>query len=110
MAAFEHFGMKDKVTDKLVLGENISQAAQFVQSGNAQAGLIALSLAMSPAMKDAGKYWELPADTYPEMQQGVAILSTSKHKAAAQAFIDYISSPEGTTVLEQYGFRVPSHQ
>jgi len=109
MAAFEHFGMKDKVTDRLVLGENISQAAQFVQSGNAQAGLIALSLAMSPAMKDAGKYWELPADAYPEMQQGVAILSTSKHKPAAQAFIDYISSPEGTTVLEQYGFRVPSH-
>jgi len=110
MAALDHFGLKDKVTNKLVLGENISQAAQFVQSGNAQAGLIALSLAMSPAMKDAGEYWELPADSYPEMQQGVAILSTSKHKPAAQAFLDYISSPEGTTVLEQYGFRVPSHQ
>jgi molybdate transport system substrate-binding protein len=109
MAALDHFGLKDKVADKLVLGENISQAAQFVQSGNAQAGLIALSLAMSPAMKAAGKYWELPADTYPEMQQGVAILSSSKHKSAAQAFIDYISSAEGATVLEQYGFRVPSH-
>ncbi|MGB8887287.1 MAG: molybdate ABC transporter substrate-binding protein [Candidatus Korobacteraceae bacterium] len=109
MAVLDHFGLKDKVAGKLVLGENISQATQFVQSGNAQAGLIALSLAMSPAMKDAGKYWELPADSYPEMQQGVAISSSSKHKQAAQAFIDYISSSEGAAVLEQYGFRVPSH-
>jgi molybdate transport system substrate-binding protein len=109
MAALEHFGLKDKVAGKLVLGENISQTAQFVQSGNAQAGLIALSLAMSPAMKNAGKYWELPQDVYPEIQQGVGILSSSKQKQAAQAFIDYISSPEGTAVLEQYGFRVPSH-
>ena len=109
MAALEHFGLKDKVATKLVMGENISQAAQFVQSGNTQAGLIALSLAMSPAMKNAGKYWELPLDAYPEIQQGVGILSSSKHKQAAQAFIDYISSPEGTAVLEQYGFRVPSN-
>src|SRR5580700_289011 len=50
MAALQHFGLKDKVAGKLVFGENISQAAQFVQSGNAQAGLIAMSLAKSPAM------------------------------------------------------------
>ena len=65
---------------------------------------------MSPAMNNAGKYWELPADSYPEMMQGVAILSSSKHKSAAQAFIDYISSAEGAAVLQQYGFRVPSPQ
>lgn len=110
MAAIEHYGLKDKVAGKLVLGENISQAAQFVQSGNAQAGLIALSLALSPTMKDAGRYWELPPAAYPEMLQSVAILSSSKHKQAAQAFIDYISSAEGSAVLEQYGFRVPSRR
>ena len=49
----------------------------------------------------------MPDDAYPEIQQGVGILSTSKNKKAAQAFIDYISSPEGTAVLEQYGFGVP---
>jgi molybdate transport system substrate-binding protein len=110
MAALEHFGLKDKISGKLVLGENISQTAQFVQSGNAQAGLLALSLAMSPTMKQAGKYWELPQGTYPELQQGVGIVSSSKHKSAAQAFIDYIGSAEGTAVLEQYGVRVPSHK
>ena len=108
MAALEHFGLKDKLASKLVFGENISQAAQFVQSGNAQAGLIALSLAVSPAMKDSGRYWELPTDSYPELRQGVAVLSASKHKPAAKAFLDYVLSAEGTAVLEQYGFRVPS--
>src|SRR5664279_2715760 len=107
MAALEHFGLKDKVAAKLVMGENISQAAQFVQSGNAQAGLIALSLALSPAMKTAGRYWELPPDSYPEMQQVAAIVTTSKHKAAAQAFLNYVLSPEGRAILQQYGFRTP---
>jgi len=108
MSAITHFGVKDKIAGKLVLGENISQTAQFVQSGNAQAGLIALSLALSPSLKDAGRYWAVPQDTYPEIQQSVGILTSSKHKRAAQAFLDYISSPEGTAVLQQYGFRVPS--
>jgi molybdate transport system substrate-binding protein len=107
VASLEFFQIKGLVSDKLVLGANISQAAQFVESGNAQAGLIALSLAMSPAMKDAGKYWGLPQDSYPAIQQGVGILTTSKNKKAAQAFLDYIGSPEGTAVLEQYGFGVP---
>ncbi len=107
MASLDHYIIKGLVSDKLVLGESVSQAAQFVQSGNAQAGLIPLSLAISPAMRSAGKYWELPADSYPAIQQGVGILTSSKQKQAAQAFIDYISSPEGTAVLEQYGFGVP---
>jgi len=107
MAALEHFGLKDKVAGKLVLGENISQAAQFVQSGNTQAGLIALSLASSPAMKDAGRYWELPSDAYPEMLQVVGILSSSKKKQAAEAFLDFIRSSQGRSILQQYGFSVP---
>lgn len=107
MSALEHFGLKGKVASKLVQGENISQAAQFVQSGNAQAGLIALSLALSPAMKDAGRYWELPQNSYPELLQVVAIVRTSKHKAAAQALLNYVTSPEGRAILQQYGFRTP---
>lgn len=107
MAAIEHFGLKDKIAARLVFGENISQTAQFVQSGNAQAGLIALSLAESPAMKDAGQYWELPADSYPEMKQVVGVVTASKQKPAAEAFVKFVQSPKGTAVLERYGFRVP---
>jgi molybdate transport system substrate-binding protein len=105
MAALEHDGLKDKVASKLVMGENIGQAAQFVQSGNAQAGLIALSLALSPAMKDAGRYWELPQDSYPALSQVAAIVSASKHKAEAEAFLNYVTSPEGQAILHQYGLR-----
>jgi len=107
VAALEHYGLKDKLASKLVVGENISQAAQFVQSGNAQAGLIALSLALSPAMKDAGRYWELPSEAYPELQQVAGIVAGSKHKAAAQAFLNYVTSAEGRGILQQYGFRTP---
>src|SRR5882724_11218961 len=64
VAAMKKAGVYDKVEPKLVYGDNISQAAQFVQSGNAQAGIIALSLAISPPMKD-GKSWQVPAEMHP---------------------------------------------
>jgi molybdate transport system substrate-binding protein len=109
MAAIDHYGLKDKLADKLVFGENVSQAAQFAQSGNAQAGLIALSLAMSPALQSAGKYWELPPDAYPEFKQAAVIISASKQKQAATAFLDFVLSPESAVVLKQFGLTPPAH-
>lgn len=109
MAALEHYGLKEKVAGKLVFGESVSQAAQFVQSGNAQAGLIALSLAKSPSMQTAGKYWELPNEAYPELRQAVVVVSASKQKEAATAFLDFVLSPEGEAVFKQYGLVPPAH-
>ena len=63
---------------------------------------------MSPAMQGTGRYWELPSDSYPELRQAAGIVSASKRKQAAQAFLDYVTSREGAAVLEQYGFAVPS--
>lgn len=108
MAALEHYGLKDKVSGKLVFGENVSQAAQFVQSGNAQAGLIALSLAKSPAMESAGRFWVVPSDAYPELKQAAVIVSGSKHKKAAQEFLDFVLSPEGAATLQKYGLTPPA--
>ena len=110
MAALEHFQMNGRLAGKLVLGENVSQAAQYVQSGNAQAGLIAESLAVSPGMQDAGKYWVVPADAYPELRQVVGILARSKHKPTSQAFLRFVVSPEGAAVLKRYGFGVSATQ
>ncbi len=84
-AALRHAGIYDQVKNKLVYGENISQTAQFVQTGNAQAGLVALSLALSPSMKD-GKRWEVPADAYAPIEQGAVVLGSAKDKQAARAF------------------------
>jgi len=107
MAALKHYGLKDKIAAKLVYGENVSQAAQFVQSGNAQAGLIALSLAKSPAMTASGKYWELPSDSYPELRQGAGVVSASQQKKSAQVFLNYVLSAEGAAILRKYGLGTP---
>jgi molybdate transport system substrate-binding protein len=104
VATMEHFKVYDAVKDKLVLGENISQAAQFVQTGGADVGIIALSLAMAPAMKETGRYWEVPLDAYPRLEQGAVILKAARDPKTARAFWDYAKGPEGAGVLTRYGF------
>ncbi len=107
VAALKHFGLYDRVSDRLVLGENVSQAAQFAESGNAQAGFVALAHAVAPAMKGKGKYWEVPGDSYPPLAQGVVVVSRSQHKKEAGEFVAYIKTKEVVDVLRRYGFTVP---
>ncbi len=107
VAALRHFAMYDQVAERLVLGENISQAAQFVESGNAQAGFVALAHAASPVMKGKGKYWELPAEAYPALAQGVVVLSGSKYKKDAAEFLEYVKTKESGELLRRYGFTLP---
>ena len=106
-AALQNAGLYDQLKPKLVLGENISQAAQFVQSGNAQAGLIALSLALSPAMKN-GKLWNVPPDRYPSIEQAVVVLKTLPNKQAAVSFLTFLKSPQARATFERYGYSAPT--
>jgi molybdate transport system substrate-binding protein len=108
VAAMEYFKVYDQVKDKLILGENISQAAQFVESGAADVGIIALSLALAPPMQAAGHYWEIPADAYPPIEQGAVILMGGKNQESAKAFLSFIQGAEGQTMMKRYGFVVPS--
>jgi molybdate transport system substrate-binding protein len=89
-AALRHFGVYESVLPKLVLGENVAQAAQFAQSGAADAALIAHSLVLAPAMQAGGRFWEVPLGAYPRMEQGGAILKWAKDPALARAFRDYV--------------------
>ncbi|MGA2743187.1 MAG: molybdate ABC transporter substrate-binding protein [Candidatus Sulfotelmatobacter sp.] len=107
VAALRHAGLYDQVADRLVLGENISQAAQFVESGNAQVGFVALAHAAAPAMRGKGKYWEVPAEFYPPLAQGVVVLSHSQHKKEATEFLDYIKTKDVGELLRKYGFTLP---
>lgn len=107
MAALKHAGMYDRVADRLVLGENVAQAAQFVESGNAQAGFVALAHALAPGMSSKGKYWEVPAEFYPPLAQGVVVLSHSPHKKEAVQFLEYIKTKEAAELLRKYGFTLP---
>jgi len=106
VSAMQKEGIYEKVKDKFVLGENISQTASLIVSGAADIGVVALSLASSPNMKDRGRYVEIPSDRYPPIDQAVVILKSSKNKAVAQQFLAYVQSPTIADLLKQYGFDV----
>jgi molybdate transport system substrate-binding protein len=106
VSAMQKEGIYEKVKDKFVLGENISQTASLIVSGAADIGVVALSLASSPNMKDKGRYAEIPRDQYPPIAQAVVILKSSKNKAVAQQFLSYMQSPAIADLLKQYGFDV----
>jgi molybdate transport system substrate-binding protein len=107
VAALQKAGIYEQVKRKLVYGENISQAAQFVQSGNAQAGIVALSLAVSPGMKD-GKRWEIPAEMHPAIGQGAIVLKGTENKNAARPLLEFAKSKRGQEILRKYGFEIPA--
>jgi len=107
VAALRNAGIYEQVRAKLVYGENIAQAAQFVASGNAQAGILALSLAISPPMRE-GKRWDIPTNMHPPIEQAAVILRNAKDKDGARAFLIFLKSAEARKILESYGFSVPA--
>jgi molybdate transport system substrate-binding protein len=109
VAALKHAGLYDRVADRLAMGENISQAAQFVESGNAQAGFVALAHASAPTMRGKGKFWEVPAEDYPALAQGVVVISSSRLKDEDRKFLEYVKTKAAGDVLRTYGFTLPAH-
>lgn len=108
VAALRNEKIYDQVAGKLVLGENISQTASYVVAGSADVGIVALSLAKSPGMKDQGRYVEIAAGEYPPIRQACVILRDSKQRKLAQQFENFIQTPEIRDLLTSYGFAVPS--
>ena len=106
--ALRHSGVYDAVKDRLVLGENISQTAEFVESGNADVGIVALSLVLSPAMKDKGRVWIIPEKLYTPIQQGAVAVGAAANPQGARQFLDYIKMPATAALLGRYGFTLPA--
>jgi len=104
VAALRHEKLYDRVSAKFVLGENISQTAQFAQSGNADVGIVALSLALGPALKAAGTYVEIPTDFHPPIAQAAVVVARSARKDLARRFVDALKQPAIVKLLQQYGF------
>lgn len=100
-------GLWEKVEPKLVYGENIAQTAQYVQTGNAQVGVIALSLATNAELARKGGYWLIPDNLHQPLEQGFVITKRAIGNAAAKRFADYIGSQPARRVLTQYGFVLP---
>lgn len=106
VAALEHERLYGELRAKFVIGENISQAAQFAQTGNADVGILALSIAMSPTLRDSGTMYRIPDDWYPPITQGAVILQSSRQKDAATQFLAFLKRPEIGRIFERFGFVV----
>jgi len=106
VAALQKENVYDQLKGKLVLGENISQTASFVVSGSADAGIVALSLALAPGMKERGRYAEIPASDYPPIEQACVVLGSAKDKETARQFLAFIKTDTVASMLRSYGFDV----
>jgi molybdate transport system substrate-binding protein len=107
VAALRADGLYDSVQSKLVFAENVSQAAQMAESGNADVAMIGHGLAVDPRMKTVGRFVQVPARLHPAIVQAVAIVSASKNKSAARKLIDFVKTDEAHMILKSFGFEVP---
>lgn len=108
IVAMRNAGVYETAKPKLVLGENVAQAAQFLHSGSADAGIIPLSLALTPEMHAAGRYAEVPSSLYPPIEQAVVILRRAGNNEAARLLVSYVRSANGAELLRRSGYAIPA--
>lgn len=104
--ALRHEGLWEAIQGKLVLGENISQTAQFAASGSAQGGVIAQSLALAPAMANQGTFELIPESWHQPLRQRMVLIRNAP--PAARAFFEYLSTPAAQEIMARYGFAMPA--
>lgn len=105
--ALRNSGLWEKIEPKLVYGENIANTAQFVQTGNAQVGIIALSLAVNPALASRGGYWLIPDKLHEPLEQGYIVTRRAEGNKLARRFADYMGGKAARNVMTKYGFLLP---
>jgi molybdate transport system substrate-binding protein len=108
--AMRSAGLWDRVQSKLVFGENISQAAQYVQSGNAQVGIIALALVRNPELSKRGGYYLIPENMHNPLEQGFIITKSGAGKPLARRFADFMDSKQARSIMTKYGFALPGEK
>jgi molybdate transport system substrate-binding protein len=106
-AALRHASLYDGVKARLVFADNIAQAAQFCQTGSAEAGLLSAAQANNPALRDLGVTWKVPAEAYPPLRQAGVILKRTSYLEQAKAFQAYLLGPDGQGILARHGFGKP---
>lgn len=100
-------GIWSEIQSKIVLGESIAQATQFIQTGNAQVGIIALSLALDPKLMHQGGYWLIPKNLHQPLEQGFVITRRAATSELARQFSEYILSEPARELLTRYGYELP---
>ncbi len=107
-AALETAGLWNEVQSRIVTGENIAQTAQFVQSGNADVGFVALSLLYTPTLRNVGRYVQVDPKLYPPLQQALVLTKTGTGNSAARDYLQFLGSQEARTIFDRYGFEKPA--
>jgi molybdate transport system substrate-binding protein len=105
-AALASAGVLEAVRSRLVLGQNVSQAAQFAQSGGADAALVPLSLALTPGLRE-GRVHLVPSSSYPAQEQSALVLRSARDPSLAEAFLAFVTGPRGREVLVRSGYGLP---
>ena len=108
--ALRSAGIWDQLQDRLVQGENIAQTAQFIQTGNAEVGIIALALALNPTLAKAGGYHLIDDRLHEPLEQGFIITRRAADNPLAAAFADFMGKPEARAIMIHYGFVLPGEQ
>jgi molybdate transport system substrate-binding protein len=106
-SAMKTLGVYEKIQGRLVYGDSIMQTAQFVESGAADIGIISHSLALAPVLREKARYWEVPIDAYPRLEQGGVILAWAQDRAAADELVRFVLGDTGKSILHRYGFDIP---
>jgi molybdate transport system substrate-binding protein len=109
-AALRKAGLWESLQPKLVLGENIAQTAQFIQTGNVDAGLVALSLVTAPKMKGKGTWWLVPESEHPRLEQAAALTIRGAQNPAAIAYLQFLRSAKARSIFDRYGFQSPAEK
>ena len=107
-AALQQAKMWQAIQPKLVLGENIAQTLQFVQTQNADVGVVALSLLRAPQLAGQGQYWLIPTHFYPPLEQAMVVTKRGKNNPLAYDYLKFIKSPPAQKILADYGFLAPT--
>ena len=105
--ALKYYGLFDKIRDKIVYADNISQAAQFAVSGNAEVGMLANALVPSPSMEKTGTYFMIDIKSYKPVEQGCILVKTWERNPEAAKFMDFVLGVQCKPIFEKYGFLLP---
>ncbi|MDW8323075.1 MAG: molybdate ABC transporter substrate-binding protein [Burkholderiales bacterium] len=108
--ALEHQGVWSALEPKLVMGENIAHAAQFVDSGAADAGIVALALVLSPTLRDRGAWTLIPAEWHAPLEQGYVITRRAAGNALAHDFARFMTTEPARAIMRRYGFVLPGEE
>jgi molybdate transport system substrate-binding protein len=108
-AALESHGFWDAVRGKLVLGTNVAQATKLVQGGQAEIGIVSMSIVLSPKFKGIGHYYLIPDTGVPPIEHGAVITAHGKANPAAARFLAFLQTPAGREILYRHGFGLPRH-